>query len=165
MTEEYNKLNVAAIALGTLAIVCLVAIIVTQQFGVILREDATALSGDITPVTSTAVSLGTTYLFPQTLTGCGEKTNNSNTTASSCYTIAEGTKSTGGTITLSATAGCSKWNGATINCTTLTYKAANSASTAADHFETGLGVFASFCGVVALALVGKMIVNIFRKKD
>jgi len=37
-------------------------------------------------------------------------------------------------------------------------------NTTADKFITGLTIFATFTSVVALALVGKLIVNIFRKK-
>jgi len=38
-------------------------------------------------------------------------------------------------------------------------------NTTADLFITGLTIFATFSTVIALALVGKIIVNIFRKKD
>jgi len=37
-------------------------------------------------------------------------------------------------------------------------------NTTADKFITGLAIFAAFSSVVALALVGKIIVGIFRKK-
>ena len=37
-------------------------------------------------------------------------------------------------------------------------------NTTADAFVTGLTVFGTFIGVIVLALVGKMIVDIFRSK-
>lgn len=37
-------------------------------------------------------------------------------------------------------------------------------NTTADLFITGMTIFATFSSVIALALVGKIIVNIFRKK-
>lgn len=38
-------------------------------------------------------------------------------------------------------------------------------NTTADLFITGMTIFATFSSVIALALVGKIIVNIFKKSD
>ena len=37
-------------------------------------------------------------------------------------------------------------------------------NTTADRFITGLTVFGSFVGVLAISVIGKIIVNLFRKK-
>lgn len=37
-------------------------------------------------------------------------------------------------------------------------------NTTADLFITGLGIFASFIGIVVLAILGKVVINLFRQK-
>jgi len=150
---EYDKLKLASVAMGALAIV--------SQYSYSLRTSTdTAITG-VTPLIGSAVSLGSSYPYVQSLTGCFEGANASNLLPTSNYTISEGGTS-GGYITLAAG---SAFNNTAINCSTLTYLASNSATTAATKFTTGLTIFATFAAVLALALVGKLIVNIFRKKN
>lgn len=37
-------------------------------------------------------------------------------------------------------------------------------NTTADNFVTGLAIFGSFVGVLAISVIGKVIVNLFRKQ-
>lgn len=164
--NSYAKIGVAAVALLTLAVVTLSGLMVVNQFGYVLRQDTDINITAITLATNNTVSLGSTYAFPQGVDNCHNESNGTDYIAASYYAITEGAVySTGGYITLNQDGADAGWNGQVINCTDLEYKAATTASDSAVVFATALAIFATFSAVIALALVGKIIVNIFKKKE
>lgn len=151
-------MGVAAATVILLAIVVMVGNPLIDEYSYLLRTPATANNTPgVTVLNGTAVSLGTSYPFVQGLSGCSNGTDN--LTAAN-YTVGEGDK-TGGTITL-AQAGLA-FNGTTVDCD-VTFLNTTTAQVSADAFNTGLTVFATFTSVVCLALVGVIIIGLFKKK-
>ena len=95
----------------------------------------------------------------QSLTDCTNSTGAVLTSAN--FSVTEGTAD-GGVVTLASGAG--DFSGDTANCTT-TYLATTLEQRNADSFVVGLAVFGSFAGVIVLALVGMVIIGLFKRKD
>ncbi len=169
--NKVRFLGVAAVALILLAIVTLVGIAITREYSVVLRSSTTVNASDEilvaslnAPNTSNSVGSTGTYPFLQTLTGCANSTTSFalNPLPTSFYSIGEG-DSDGGSITLNQDG--IKWTGLGINCSSLTYLAGTTAQISADTFIVALSIFGTFASVIVLALVGKAIINLFKKKD
>ena len=160
---QYKILTIASISLLVLATIVLVGLAVVNQFGFYLRDSTTTGVTGITPLIGSNVSLGVSYPYPQSLTGCFNASNSSQTLSSGAYNVYAGSvASTGGYIELLAAG--SDFNNTAINCTSLTYLASSDASNNATLFGNGLAIFGTFSAVIALALIGRVIVSIFRKK-
>jgi len=162
MAEELNKFVLSAIAIIGLTVIILVGMAVSANYSRVLRKDTT-LSGTNITVTSSleAANVSTVlsgYPFLQALTGCMNGTDGTLLDPTN-YSIAEGDKN-GGTITIT-----SPGEGGSLNCTDINYLANSDAQAAADKFTTGLGVFGTFAVILVLAIVGKAIIKLFRKKD
>ncbi len=168
MAKELNKFILSAIAIVGLTVIVLVGIAVSSNFSKVLRTQTTInASLDATLVTlvinsSVAVGSTGTYPFLQSLTDCVNGTDTRGALSESFYTLSEGDKN-GGLITL-IQAGV-EWDGIDINCSSLGYLANSDGQSAADKFSTGLGVFGTFTVILVLAIVGKAIIGLFRKKD
>ncbi len=168
MAKELNKFMLSAIAIIGLTVIVLVGIAISNAFSKELRTTATDNASTLTAATlsiNTSVSVGSTgtYPFLQTLTGCFNATTGlTNELLTSFYTIGEGSKD-GGTIRL-IQAGV-EWDGVGINCSSIGYLGNSAGQSAADKFSTGLGTFGTFSVIIILALVGKAIISLFRKKD
>jgi len=177
MAKESGNTNLKGLSAGGVAVIALAAITligiaVVSQFGYTLRTSTSVNVTDFNvTLAGSAVTIGATYPFAQSLAGCYAADNVSNTLASTLYTIDEGTiAGEGADATFTLAAGGGAFNNTLINCTSaggvgMTYRAASTASASADTFNTGLAIFATFIGVVILALMGKIVVNIFRKKN
>lgn len=164
--SPYKNLGIAAVALLTLAVVTLSGLMIVNQYGYVLRTSTDVNITGITLVTNNTVSLGTSYAYPSAVENCHNESNATDYLSTTYYTINEGATATaGGNIVLNQDGADAGWNGETVNCTDLTYRAASSASNAAVTFSTALAIFGTFSAVIALALVGKIIVNIFKRKD
>lgn len=166
MSEEGSGkfLVVSGVAIVTLAVIVLMGIAITAGYSKVLRDETTVVSEGVTlPASGASARYGTAGQFPflKTLSGCVNATTGDVLNAAN-FSITEGTTD-GGIITLALAT--SEFNGSTVNCTTTTYLAATLESRNADTFATGLAVFGSFAGVIVLALVGMVIIRLFRKKS
>ena len=149
--------------IGGLAVVVLILLVIIGGFGKQVRTETVtdaAISDFNVSDVGTQISLGSSYPYPQSISGCLNATG-SETFPSSYATIAEGSAS-GGTFTLNSAG--SDWANFTINCS-LTYLADSDGSEAGDTFITGMTIFATFVGVIILALIGLVIVKLYKKED
>jgi len=158
---EINNMAKAAIIVSTLAIIVLMTLAVVQQFEVTLRTDTTdAVNGITVIVNNTATPFGGAYDYVSAVTGCINETDAAALDAAK-YTVFSGGDSTtgGGFVLLDSGA---DFTGSVINCSAVTYLAESDASKAADKFKAGLAIFATFLGVLVLAIVGKLVIGLFK---
>ena len=155
-----KNLSIGIIAMVALAAVVLSGIAIVQEYSYQLRDQTTAQENGITPLVDTSVLVGTSGEYPylQSLTSC-VNSSDGQSIPTTYYTTTEGNED-GGYIVL-ATAG-QVINNSAINCT-VTYLDDTTAQGAADNFTSGLAIFATFAAVVALSLVGKAIISMWKK--
>jgi len=163
---EVKNMALAAVSMVLLAIITLVGYAIVGGFDPVLRlETNTSIQNLNLSVTGkSVVGASGTYPFLQDLDVCINATENwgvRNLTSAE-YTVNEGTD-TGGSITLTAAANAS-WAYFTVNCSTIKYLAATTASNSADDFQAGMAIFAVFSAVIALGIVGKIIIGLFQKE-
>ena len=171
MATELNKFTLSAITIIGLTVIVLIGIAITASFSKELRTPTTINASNVVAVASLAApntsnTLVTTYPFLQELTLCGNISNLSSAEGglllTTYYSISEGDKD-GGTITLNQDG--LVWEGVSINCSNIGYLANSDGQSAADKFSTGLGAFGTFAVIIILAIVGKAIISLFKKKD
>jgi len=153
-------MQVSAIAVIALAVVVLMGLAIVTQYSILFRTNTVVSNSTITPLTNTSVRFGTSGQYPylQTLPTCFNASNTSEIiVVNTDYTISEG-DSTGGFLYLTN----NQYNNSAINCTG-TYLADSTLQGQADNFSTGLAIFGSFMAVIVLAIVGKIIIGLFRK--
>ena len=167
MAKELNKFMLSAIAIIGLIVIVLVGIAITTAFSKELRiptifNDTASITVDTLSAPNTSNAVGSTGEFPflQELTGCLNQSSNALSTT--YYTVGEGNKD-GGTLTLNQNG--IDFTGSTLNCSSVDYLANSDGQIAADKFSTGLGIFGTFSVIIILAIVGKAIISLFRKKD
>lgn len=163
---EIGKLTVGAILLATVAAITLVLIAIVIQYGIVLREDTTvAVTGLTLGATNVSTAVGTTGQYPylQDLDSCFNSTNAVALIKNSDYIINEGNDN-GGSVTV-LQAGEGRFNAADINCTTLQYLADTDSQAVASTFVSGLTIFGTFAGVIALAIIGMVIIQLFSKGE
>ena len=154
---EINKLKAAAIILFVVSAIVLIGMALVDGISDSVR-DSTTTTRNITLANGTAVTLTDTWV-----TAITNLTNASNTSiliGAGNYTATTSTKGVAGSVTLTT---ADPWDGSSATVT-YTYNAASTSSSAADTFSAGLAVFATFMAIIALALVGKEIIGLFRKK-
>ena len=157
-----QKLQPWAIITFVLGVIVIMGMAVLSSFSYTVRDSTTTAVNSITlQANGTATDIGATGVYPylQTVTGCVNASNGSTALSTSYYTVQEGDED-GGSITL-ADAGAT-WTGETINCSSVTYLADTSAQGTADTFKTGLSIFGTFIGVIVLALLGKIVMGLFK---
>ena len=167
MAKELNKFMLSAIAIIGLTVIVLVGIAISTAFSKELRTTTTITNINTTVTTSLSAANSTTTLtgfpFVQSLSGCMNATaESSQLLPNANFTLSEGVAS-GGTITLLQPS--ASWEGTALNCSDIEYLADSSGQASADKFSTGLGIFGTFSVIIILALVGKAIISLFRKKD
>ena len=151
-----------AVIVGALAVVVLMIIAVVTQYSKEVRTDTTvAVTGLTVPAVNATTTL-TGYPFVQSLTGCVNDSAAAQSYDASYYTVIEGDATAGKFRNLDAG---TNFSGDTINCSTLRYLAASDGQAAGDKFVTGLTIFGTFVGVIVLALIGVIIVSLYKKKD
>ncbi len=157
----------AGIVVG-LAVSVIIGITILGQMSEVTRVDTTvnrSTSSDVIAATNTSVRFGTSGQFPflTDLTGCINATNTSlGLTKDTHYTIRRGS-STGGFFYLTQTgADLGSFNGVGINCSVVRYQANSAAQGAADLFILGLIIFGSFIGVIVVAVIGKILLEMFK---
>lgn len=157
-----NLLKIAGILLVGLTAVILMGLAVTEGFSKELRTSTTNADFNLT---FGQVNVTTTYSnlpYIQTMATCTNATNASAILTNNVnYTFQEG-NGDGGKITLLDPG--STYNGTAVNCS-VTYLAASTGSGVGDNFISGLAIFGSFIGVVILAIIGMVIIGIFRKAN
>lgn len=167
-----KTLGTAAVAVVALAVIVVMFGAILTTFSKDLRVNTPATDVQIVVPLNSTVLVGTTgqYPFLKSITGCYNSTNQSqefNKTPDN-YTTLEGNTAGGFMNTidelLDNNTNTVSWNGETVNCT-ISYLAASSATTAANAFNTGLGVFATFAAVIVLAIVGMVIIRLFKKGE
>ena len=156
-----KNLSIGIVAMVALAAIVLSGIAIVEEYSYQLRRNTASTQDEITLDEGTPVLVGTSGTFPylQTLTSCVNSTGG-DALSSTLYTVTEGDEN-GGFVTLAS--GNTDWNQTDVNCS-LTYLADTDAQAGADNFTTGLAIFATFSAIVALSLVGKVIIGMFRKE-
>ena len=167
MVKELNKFILSAIAIIGLTVIVLVGMAVSIQFSRVLRTTTTLIGINTTVTTSLEPENVPTVLsglpFLQELSGCSNSTSGTVLPAAN-FTIAEG-DANGGTITLTEDGANNSWGGVSLNCSSIQYLADSDGQAAADKFTTGLGTFGTFAVILILAIVGKAIIGLFKRKD
>jgi len=162
MADGILDMKKYATVIGALAVVVLIIMAIVLGFSKQVRTETTLINETITlGVVGVPATLGTSYPFPQTLTTCVNDSAVTNSLDSSFYSINEGaTASAGGTVTLNILG--TEWNSTDINCT-MKYLADSDGSAVGDKFITGITIFATFAGVLILAIIGMLIVRLYKK--
>lgn len=165
MAEGNNPLGTlktVAVILAGFMVVTLMMLAIVSQYSKELRTDTTYNNLSITlkaPGIKTLIGTSGQYPYPQTLTGC-KNTTNAVELGTSNYTLDEG-GATGGYITVLP----GTLNFTSVNCSSLTYLASSTAQAAADKYVVAFGIFATFASVVILAMIGLIIIRLFKKVE
>jgi hypothetical protein len=159
---DMKQWSVGVIAMLVLAAVVLTGITVTDEYGYQLRKQTTGSEDGITPLVDTSVRVGSVGEYPylQDLTDCVNATDGQSI-PTSYYEVTEGNED-GGFIVLQSAG--QDINNSAINCSGVVYLADTDAQGAADNFSAGLAIFGTFAVVVALSIVGKSIIGMWRKE-
>lgn len=157
-----GKITKYAVVIGALAVIVLIMLAIVMGFAKQARTDTTATVTGITLATNNTATLLASNPFVQSATNCKNDSATANYTLStSFYSVDEGTSS-GGSITLNNDGG--NWSGATVNCS-VRYLADSAGSATGDKFVTGITIFATFTGVLVLAIIGMIIVSLYKKDN
>ena len=160
MADGIKGLSFAAVILAALSVLVLISMAITSEFAYTLRTDTNvSITGLTVQDNITNTNVGTTgqYSFLQALSGCVNATGGQ-AYATTQYTVHEGTEDGGYIRNIN-----NSWNQTTINCTTMRYLAATSGSNAGDTFTAGLAIFATFIGILVMAIIGKVVIGFYRK--
>ncbi len=165
MAKELNKFVLSAIAIIGLTVIVLVGMAIAANYSKVLRT-TTTISGINTTVTASLEANGTQtvlndFPFIQEMSGCSNSSGGDFLEATN-YTVSEG-DADGGLIILDDSA--TLWEGTGLNCSSLQYLANSDGQASADKFKDGLGTFGTFAVILILAIVGKAIIGLFRRKD
>jgi len=163
---EINKHVAYAVALLLLAIVVMVGIVVTYGFEKTLRLDTNTSAATINLSNGQRVAVGTSGQYPylQTLEECHNATATLELLPAAYYEVYEGGRTGGGVQLVDSAAANKTWNNHEVTCYHTVYKAATTESAYAVNFVTGLVMFGTFSAVIALAIVGKTIIGLFKGK-
>ncbi len=165
MSEDSGKfLVLSGVAIVTLAVIVLMGIAVTQGFSKVLRDETIDRNVTLTIGALNSPTEFSAYPFMQALTGChnesGETINVAKVNASGVnVTWAEGTAAGAVLTAMEANLALEE-----LNCTVTSLQDTTEQGSA-DTFVTGLAVFGTFAAVIVLALVGIVIIGLFRRKD
>ena len=162
---DIKNMTKSAITVITLAAIVLIGLAVIGGFEESLRDSTT--TENVTVVTTLAAvnvsaDIVSTYPWAQTISLCVNDTDGGITAAN--YTFVEGDYARGGVGTVTLLDGGVEFVGSGLNCT-ITYLADTDASDAAELFQTGLTVFATFMAVIVLAIIGMIVISLFKKKS
>jgi len=152
-------------ALVILAIVVIMGMAMLLVFAKGTRETSSAQLNVTLGFTNATVAVGTTGQYPYLQTAVC--TNNSaipTSFNSTLYTVIENTVD-GGLLRLDYVTGgqSDSFQGLLVDCD-ITYLKNTQASTAGASFITGLGYFGTFAGILAIALIGFAVIQLFSKK-
>jgi len=155
MDQTFKIMIVSALLLISLAAIVLIGGSVIAGYSKVLRTETIATDENITLVNNTAVALANEWV--QSI----ETVAINNTiliTEDDNYTIVNLDSAVTGKIKfVDLVGGYSSWT-----LVNYTYLADSTGQGFADDFNTGLAIFAAFVGVIAIAIVGKSIVDMYR---
>jgi len=150
--KNLNNLSGAAIGLIALAAIILAGIAVVGEYEDYLKSD-TAVVNESTTISSGAATLANDEITLSTFliqNSTGSIFINGNVSTSPTVNL-----TTGGSLTSSLVDGTYK--------SSYTYAADTDASGVAQNFSTGLAIFGAFVGVLAISLIGKVVISLFKK--
>ena len=154
-----KKFITGALVVLTLAVVVLTGMAIVDVFGDTLKDSTLVSDETITAVNGTAVSLAYDEVDDSKSLSVYNSTDSSKTlTEDTDFTI----NYESGTLTL-LDAGIA-YNNEDVNVTYY-YLADTTSSQTAENFNTGLGYFATFIGILVISIVGKGIIRLFTKAD
>lgn len=151
---ESKELALVAVGMIALSVICLMGIAVVTQYGESLRTTVSVRNESLT------IASGAGNVVNDDLLSFTELINR--TTGER---IIYNNVSTDGrvNITLSTGAIVASIVDSTDYATYYTHKSDNAVSDNADNFKNGLIVFGTFAAVLAIALIGKLIIGLFKK--
>ena len=163
MAKDLNKMGRDAAVIIGLSVIVLIGIAVFNVFGETQRIGANSTTDDLTMgAVNTTTDLGANFPFVTNVSGCGNKTGDGQAMLfPTHYSISRG-DDTGGGIVLNDVGG--GFVGAVVNCTKINYLADTSVSISARAFRTGIIIFGTFLSVIVLALIGKLVIDLFMRK-
>lgn len=167
--NDMKLLGVYAISFIILSVIVILGSVLLNGFGQSLRTSTTTAQVKnlfTVPAILASTNIGTaaTYPYLQDVTGCVNSSNAAEKFNTTYYRVTTGNYWTPGYVTLlnvtdGTTAG--NWTGLNVNCS-VTYLADTTGSDAAETFNTGLLTFGTFLALIILALIGKIIIRMFR---
>jgi len=157
MNKTFNIMIVSALLLISMAAIVLIGGSVISGYSKVLRVETTASDENVTLVNATAVAL--THEWVQSIESVAVN-NTFLLTKDTNYTEVNIDTAVTGKITLIDLSGAYGTNSWTL--VNYTYLADSTAQGFADDFNTGLAIFAAFVGVIAIAIVGKSIVDMYK---
>ena len=168
MANELSGLTKPVVVLGALAVIVLVFGSILTTFSKDFRvTNSTVNVSFVVPENSTVlVGASGTYPFLQSITGCHNTTSKAQTflISASNYTVLEGNTAGGFMNTIDELASGTGWENETVNCS-ISWLQGTATQRASDKFSSGLTVFATFMAVLVLAIVGGVIIRLFKKGD
>ena len=165
---DVKKLVLTAAAILTIGAIVLVGGAVINGFSYQLRQETnTSLPAVTLAAVNASAEVGTgEYPYLQEVVNCVNESDGGadpnaagNKLSAAFYTVDEG-NNVRGTITLNDDG--SFWAAKVVNCS-IKYLADTTAQGYADKFISGLAVFGTFMSVIVLAIVGKVILSLFKK--
>lgn len=161
-SKTLKYMAMSCVAILVLGIIALVGNAIMDRWQYTVRDSTTVTKTGLVLLNNTNVATGYSYL--QTINSCFNASNSSDLVPAAKMTAVEGDRTTS-YILLDATDDAAKFDNYTsVNCS-LTYLASNDQSDVAILFESGLAYFAIFCGLLVLAVVGKIVIGVLKKKD
>lgn len=158
---DFKLLVGGALAVLVLAGITLMSLAIIDGYDKSIRSETTIAANGITlPATANTSTTLASYPFLDELTGCVNASNGTHLFSTTSYRLLEGDRD-GGYLYLTNVS----WTGESINCSSATYRPAVEGSDSVPTFKAGLVVFATFMGVLVLAIVGMTVMRIMRKGD
>jgi hypothetical protein len=152
-TYKDANFNYAVITLLVLAAVTLTGIAVVTEFGDQLKSEARANHTESIVADAGTLTYDEVISFIALYNGTTVVWISNNETTSNEFNL---TYTTGAFVTSGIPNG-------TDYTAVYTYYADTSASTTAETFNTGLAIFGSFCAILAITLIGKYVIGLFKR--
>ena len=159
------SMSKSAIAVIALAAMVLIGIAVITGFEESLRDSTSVDNATVVATlgaANTSSSISTTYPWAQSISLCVNGTGTALTTVN--YTFYPGVAGNVGIGYVVLDDDGVEAVGSPLNCS-ITYLADTDESNAAELFIVGMTVFATFAAVIVLAIVGMIVISLFKKKD
>ncbi len=160
---DMKSLLVAALIIIAVAVITLVGMALTTEYSLALRLSNTSVDNVTFGAVNESVDVGGTgeYPFLQDATGCVNSSDGSQAILTTYYTVISG-GSDGGRMKLLDDGALFAQTEA--NCT-LSYLSGTAAQRGADGFLTGLAVLGTMIALLVLAVFGKVVMELFSRKD
>ena len=163
MTEIKGLLK-PAIAIAAVAVIVLMFGAILTTFSKDLRVLNSTVNVSIVVPENTSLLIGSAgdYPFLQSITYCKADNATRNAFNAANYSVTEGNTAGGYMNTIDETVSPTLWENVTVNCS-ISWLHGTATQGAADKFSVGLTVFATFMAVIVLAIVGRVVIALFKK--